>query len=86
METEEEKEFKYIHISLTGRGEVRWSDDSSEREKTAECEYLHEIQMVWNMDDHNGAPLAMGTHTFPFQFHLLLDLFFVRRNGRVSAL
>ena len=30
--------------------------------------------MVWNKDDHNGAPLAMGTHTFPFQFHLPLDL------------
>ena len=74
VEKEEEKEFKYIHISLTGRGEVRWSDDSSEREKTAECKYLHETQMVWNKDDHNGAPLAMGTHTFRFQFHLPLHL------------
>ena len=40
----------------------------------AECEYLHETQMVWNKDDHNGAPLATGMHPFPFQFHLPLDL------------
>lgn len=58
------------HLDALVHVQVRWSDGSTERENTAEQEYLHETQMVWNKDDHNGCPLPAGTHSFPFRFLL----------------
>ena len=50
--------------------QVRWPDSSQQRDHSAEREYLHETQMLWNREDEGGQLFPAGFHSFPFRFHL----------------
>ena len=74
VETDAEKNYKLIDVSLVGTGKVEWTEGGGEESETrkAKEEFLHETVTVWGDDLGEGqsGTLSAGRHEFPFTFSI----------------
>ena len=74
LETDAEKNYRLIAVSLVGTGKVEWTEGGGEESETrkAKEEFLHETVTVWGDDLGEGqsGTLSAGRHEFPFTFSI----------------
>ena len=74
VETDAEKNYRLIEVSLAGTGKVEWTEGGGEESETrrAKEEFLREAVTVWGDDLGEGqsGTLSVGRHEFPFTFSI----------------